>query len=136
MIIELLELSQVLKAVATTGTEVRYHDEQCNSGKLSGFYRIGPNVDDLVICPHNQHNHSDLFDTIRHEAIHVVQACNGGKAILPYDYYIKNATDETKRRVFTQYPKAHHHVELEAFHAAEFLNEGNVVELINKFCFE
>ena len=29
--IELLELSQVLKAVARTGTEVRYYDQACDT---------------------------------------------------------------------------------------------------------
>ena len=136
MIIELLELSQVLKAVQTTGTEVRYHDERCITHKVAGFYTIGPNVDRLVICPRNQRNHSDLFDTVRHEAIHVVQACNQRRAVLPYDYYIKNASQRTKDFVFNNYPSEVHHLELEATHAAEVLNEEEVVELINKFCFE
>ena len=87
MIYELLALSEVLKAVQSTGTEVRYHDQGCAEG-ASGLYKF--RSDTLVICPSNQHNHSDLFDTIRHEAIHVVQACNNGP-ILPYDYYLKNA---------------------------------------------
>ena len=93
MIYELLELSRVLAAVQTTGTEVRYYDERCDTHEVSGFYRFGPNVDRLVICPRNHINHSDLFDTIRHEAIHVVQACNH-KPIMPYDYYLKNAPDD------------------------------------------
>ena len=34
--IELLELSQVLKAVERTGTEVRYYDKECDAKKSSG----------------------------------------------------------------------------------------------------
>lgn len=135
MILELLELSQVLQAVERTGTEVRYYDKECDNESVSGFYHYSTNVDRLVVCPRNQRNHSDLFDTVRHEAIHVVQACKGG-AVLPYDYYIKNASSGVKSTVFDNYPKEHHHFELEAFHAAHHLNENNVIELINKFCFE
>ena len=134
--IELLQLSQVLQAVQTTGTEVRYHAEECVTKGVAGFYRLNSNVDRLVICPDNQRNHSDLFDTVRHEAVHVVQACNGWKPILPYDYYIKNASQRVKDFVFNNYPSKVHHHELEATHAAEVLNEDEVVNLINKFCFE
>ena len=134
--IELLELSRVLDAVRTTGTEVRYHHEQCQAGEISGFYRIGPSVDQLVVCPRNHLNHSDLFDTIRHEAIHVVQACKGD-AILPYDYYLENATDNARDAV-SEYPQDRRvqHYELEAFTAAELLSEQQVVNLINTYCFE
>ena len=91
-------------------------------------------MDRLVICPDNQRNHSDLFDTVRHEAIHVVQACNG-KPILSYDYYLTNASRETWSKV-KGYPEEHHHHEVEAFHAAHILSEKQVINLINKFCFE
>ena len=134
--IELLELSQVLDAVRSTGTEVRYYDERCSTHRVAGFYTLGPNVDRLVVCSSNQLNNSDLFDTIRHEAIHVVQACNAGQPVLAYDYLLENTTEEIKNSVFSQYPEDHHHHELEAFTAAEFLSEDEVVELINKFCFE
>lgn len=133
--IELLELSQVLNTVRQTGTEVRYHHAECSTTKAAGWYRLNSNVDRLVICPDNQLNHSDLFDTVRHEAIHVAQACNGGP-ILPYDYYIEKAPQHIKNRVFRDYPKQHHHHELEAFMGAEYLNEGDVVNMLNKFCFE
>ena len=76
--IELLELSEVLKAVERTGTEVRYHDPDCATSKAAGWYQLNATVDRLVICPRNNINHSDLLDTVRHEAMHVVQACHGG----------------------------------------------------------
>ena len=132
--IELLQLSQVLDTVRQTGTEVRYHHEECATSKAAGWYRLSANVDRLVICPDNQLNHSDLFDTVRHEAIHVAQACNAGP-ILPYDYYLKNAPQDIKKRVFDNYPKQHHHIELEAFMGARFLNEGEVINMLHKFCF-
>ena len=133
MIYELLALSEVLKAVQSTGTEVRYYDESCKEG-YAGVYKL--RSDTLIVCPTNQRNHSDLFDTIRHEAIHVAQACNGGP-ILSYDYYLKNAPDTVKDAV-SSYPQDRltQHLELEAFMGAEQLNEGQVVNLINKFCFE
>ena len=135
MIYELLALSEVLKAVQSTGTEVRYHHDRCETNQVSGFYRIGPNVDLLVVCPPNHLNHSDLLDTVRHEAIHVVQACKGS-AILPYDYYLKNATNNAIEAV-RDYPQDRRtqHYELEAFTAAEILSEKDVVALIETYCF-
>ena len=133
--IELLELSQVLKAVERTGTEVRYYDKECSTSQDAGWYELSANVDRLVICPNNQLNHSDLFDTIRHEAIHVVQACKG-KPVLSRDYYTKNAPQGIKDRVFSDYPEHHRHHELEAFMGAEYLSEGQIINLINKWCFE
>lgn len=134
--IELLELSQVLETVRDTGTEVRYYHEECQTDKISGFYRLTSNVDMLVICPRNQLNHSDLFDTIRHEAVHVVQACKGD-AIMPYSYWLENATDNAKERV-AEYPKNQiiQHYELEAFSIAEAVSEKDVITLLDKFCFE
>ena len=134
--IEFLQMSQVLDAVRATGTEVRYHHEHCNDGKRAGFYRIGGGVDMLVICPENNRNLSDLFDTIRHEAMHVVQACIG-KPVLPYDYYLKNVSDATKQSL-ANYPQDLHtqHHEIEAHHAAEFGDEKLIVNTINKFCFK
>ena len=133
--IELLELSQVLDAVRNTGTEVHYYDQRCDTHKVAGFYQLNANVDRLVICPSNQRNHSDLFDTIRHEAIHVVQACNGG-AVLDREYYSKNTDPDIQKWVQQNYPEQHHHVELEAAMGAKYLSEGDVIKLINKYCFE
>lgn len=135
MIYELLALSEVLKVVQQTGTEVRYYSPKCET-KVAGMYSIGPNIDRLVICPSNQMNHSDLFDTIRHEAIHVVQACKGG-TILPYDYYLKNAPNSVKEDV-AHYPKDEEtqHIELEAHMGAEQLSEKQVINLLKKYCFE
>ena len=59
--IELLELSEVLKAVERTGTEVRYYDPDCATSKAAGWYQLNATVDRLVICPRNNINHSDLL---------------------------------------------------------------------------
>ena len=135
MIYELLNMSQVLEAVKSTGTEVRYHHDRCQTHQVSGFYRIGADVDMLVICPPNHNNHSDILNTVRHEAIHVVQACNRGP-ILSYDYYLKNAPEDVKDSV-SHYPQDEHtqHMELEAHMGAKYLSEQEVINMINKYCF-
>ena len=136
MIYELLSLSQVLDKVQQTGTEVRYHHERCQTDKVAGFYQFNSTVDRLVICPSNQLNHSDLFDTIRHESVHVVQACKAG-AIMPYDYWLENATHNAKQNV-SKYPKDRQtqHYELEAFTIAEVLSEKDIITLIDKYSFK
>ena len=136
MIYELLALSEVLKAVESTGTEVRYHAPECRE-EVAGFYRLNATVDRLVICPRNQHNHSDLFDTIRHEAVHVVQACNGWDTLMPVSNYAEAVTDEIKDSL-SDYPndKQIQNIETEAYVLAKHLNEKEVVQLINKYCFK
>jgi len=136
VIYELLALSEVLKAVQSTGTEVRYYGESCQQG-AAGSYQLNQTVDRLVICPSNQVNHSDLFDTIRHEAIHVVQACNGWDNLKPASFYSKYMTQEV-RDTLTEYPQdsVTQRLETEAFLLAENLNEKQVIGLINKYCFE
>ena len=135
MIFELLALSEVLQTVEKTGTEIRFEHAECAKG-AAGLYHLNKEIDMLVICPDNQVNHSDLLDTVRHEAMHVVQACKGGP-VLSYDFYLKNSSDAT-REALTKYPQDMHtqHAELEAFTAAEQLNEQQIVNLLNKFCFE
>ena len=132
--IELLELSEVLKAVERTGTEVRYYDPDCATSKAAGWYQLNATVDRLVICPRNNINHSDLLDTVRHEAMHVVQACYGGP-VQDRATYDKYTPQHIKDRVFNDYPEHAHHIELEAFTAAAFLSEEDIVNSINKFCF-
>ena len=97
--IELLELSQVLKAVERTGTEVRYYDEECAATKTTRLLSTQCHCGPCSLFVHTIHvNHSDLFDTVRHEAIHVVQACKGGP-VLDRDYYAKNAPEDIKNHV-------------------------------------
>lgn len=133
--IELLQLSQVLATVELTGTEVRYHHEDCNEGKYSGWYTFNKsaNVDRLVICADNQLNHSDLFDTVRHEAVHVAQACNGGP-LLPLQYYKDRASERVHREV-AEYPADVQHREYEAWVIAELASEEEVIGILKKFCF-
>ena len=135
MIYELLALSEVLKTVQNTGTEVRYHDPKCQQD-VAGFYRLNTSVDLLVICPSNQRNHSDLFDTIRHEAIHVVQACNGWNTVLPVSKYADSVTPEIKESL-ADYPSDPEiqAIETEAYVLAENLNEQEVTDLLNRYCF-
>lgn len=136
MIYELLNLSQVLDKVQQTGTEVRYHAPECYENKVAGFYEFNSNVDRLTICPDNQLNHSDLFDTIRHESVHVIQTCNAGP-IMSYDYWLENATPNAKQSV-SEYPsdRRTQHWELEAFSIAEVMSEKDIITLIDKYCFE
>ena len=105
--------------------------------KIAGMYELNSNVDRLTVCADNQRNHSDLFDTIRHESIHVVQACRGGEPIMSYDYWLQNATYNAKQNV-SEYPEDRdvQHIELEAFTLAEVLNEQQVINLLDKYCFE
>ena len=87
--------------------------------------------------PRNHINHSDLFDTIRHEAIHVVQACNGWDTVLPVSDYAGEVTSEMAKTL-ADYPQdtKTQSLETEAYVPSAHLSEQQVINLINKYCFE
>ena len=55
---------------------------------------------------------------------------------LDREYYSKNTDPDIQKWVQQNYPEQHHHVELEAAMGAKYLSEGDVIKLINKYCFE
>ena len=120
----------VLSIVHDTGTTINFEGEACKHA--FGSYSV--TKDTMTICLENHEDYHTLGDTIRHEAIHVVQACNRGpvmSVMTTMDY----ATPHDKAFV-KDYPHAHQHAELEANIAARNLSDKQVTELVTKFCFE
>ena len=120
----------VLEIVSATGTTIKFKGEDCKDAY--GSYSI--TTDTMIICLENHETYEELGDTIRHEAIHVVQACNRGPVLSVMDT-MKYVTTQDKAFV-ADYPHAHQHSELEANIAARNLSDKQVTEVVAKFCFE
>ena len=120
----------VLAMVHQTGTTIQFKGDSCD--RAYGSYK--PRTDTMIICLENHESYESLGDTIRHEAIHVVQACNRGPVLSVMDT-MKYVTEQDKAFV-EDYPHAHQHSELEANIAARNLSDKQVSELVEKFCFE
>lgn len=130
--------SPVLNVVADTGTTVIVDGSACKSGGYMGRYVFNPDTktDFLELCldPHNG-DYTELADTIRHEAWHVVQACIG-KPLFSVHSLKASADPSVVAGITEAYPAHQHHIELEAFIVAADKSNDYVVSQLNKFCFE
>jgi hypothetical protein len=127
---EYIYSNPVLAIVSDTGTTINFKGESCKHA--FGSYSL--KTDTMTICLQNHEDYHTLGDTIRHEAIHVVQACNRGP-VLSVMTTMDYATPQDKAFV-EEYPHAHQHAELEANIAARNLSDKQVTELVTKYCFE
>lgn len=130
--------SPVLNAVADTGTIVVVDGSACRSGGFLGRYVFNPDkdIDFLELCldPHKG-NYTELADTIRHEAWHVVQACIG-KPLFSVHSLKSSVEPHLISGITETYPEDQHHREIEAFVIAANQSNDYVVDQLNKFCFE
>ena len=126
----------VLEAVKRTGTSVQVDTAMCRRKKFFGLYEYGnrPYIDRLTIClSRHEGDVEELMDTIRHEAIHVAQACRGGE-IFSRGYVAKLADPEVRKTVTTDYSKDDWESELEAFVIADHATHQEVAKLVTKEC--
>ncbi|MFM7314066.1 MAG: hypothetical protein ACKO0M_13020 [Cyanobium sp.] len=79
-----VEADQLLGMIESTGTTISFNsnkfDPDCAAGK-AGYYVFEAKVQDLfVVCKENINvkDGDELWETVSHEATHVMQACNGG----------------------------------------------------------
>ena len=129
----LLNAQPLVQTVRATGTTVLYDTPRCDTTKVYGYYR--PSTDVMVICVKNHDgNFKELGDTLRHESMHVAQACNKGKAILDWATISKYSTNRILS-IVQRYPVNHQHVEYEAFTAAYAMSNTEVTKVVKDFCF-
>ena len=129
----------LLDIVQETGTTVIYNPEMCNESKgLMGYYSIITNAkghylkDEMGLCLKNVTSLSDLYNTVRHEAIHVAQECNGGP-FFPIQNYRGQLSENTIKNV-SAYDKEHWGHEVEAWHGAETLTDAQVAKILIQAC--
>ena len=136
----LVSSSDLAQVIESTGTSIVYDPVRCQTNKILGYYTLEWNrqgdviKDEMGLCVNNHRGDiSELGDTLRHEGMHVAQACNNGDALLPWDKLMQWSTPSINR-IVSQYPAEHHHVELEAFVAAHHLSNAEVARIIKSEC--
>jgi len=129
----LLDSQPLVQTVRATGTAVLYDTARCDTHNVYGYYR--PSTDVMVICVKTHgSDFKELGDTLRHESMHVAQACNGGNAILDWATISKYSTNRILS-IVQRYPAAHQHVEYEAFTAAYVMSNTQVTKIVKDYCF-
>jgi hypothetical protein len=120
----------VLAVVHESGTKIKFKGGSCDRHVFGSYNQ---QTDVMHICVGKHSDYAELGDTIRHEAIHVIQACNRGPVLGLYETV--SYAKEDDQSVIKEYPTAHQHRELEARIAARNLTDANVAELVRKYCF-
>lgn len=128
----LLNSQPLTRAVRATGTRVYYDTARCDKGML-GYYHPKSKV--MVLCVANHKGDiAELGDTLRHEAMHVAQFCNGGNPILDWTTISKYSTNRILS-IVQRYPIKHQHHEYEAFTAAYAMSNQQITKVVKDFCF-
>lgn len=134
-VINLLVNDPALDAVKWTGTQIVIDSVICEEREVHGFYqyRKDPRVDVLTLCVSRHDTIKELKDTIRHEAIHVAQACRQ-QAIFKDEFIAKHASPAMRENITKFYAKDVQAYELEAVVVANQTNQQEVAELLYNVC--
>ncbi len=134
------ELQLVFNALAETGHRVFYDQEPCGTEK--GLMGAANGQKQLLVCAENHKGDlNELADTVRHEALHLVQFCKGrsngatSALIVPddRDEFLVGAINHLHMPA-DSYPASQHYSEAEARVLAHALDEGQVAALLRQEC--
>ncbi len=129
----LLNAQPLVHTVRATGTTVLYDQPRCYEKNTYGYYH--PASDTMVLCVANHDGDiAELGDTLRHESMHIAQACNGGEAILSWNQIAKYSNNRILS-IVQRYPVEHQHIEYEAFTAAAVMSNSQINKIVKDFCF-
>ena len=136
----MLRSNDLTRAVEATGVTFKTSDPYCDKTGAYGFYKPASKL--MVVCVSNHYengkmNYYELGDTLRHEAIHVAQACDGNgtpKPILSWTQIAKYSNNNILS-IVQRYPADRQHVEYEAFTSAATMTNTQVAKIVRDFCF-
>ena len=144
----------LVRAIRSTGVELKVNTKACHENPdktLYGWYWAAKN--EMVICQENAthyntetHWTAEDFDTLRHEAQHLIQDCRdgdlNGRLDSVYKEPIKLAVDVLGERkaksIVKTYSDAPEHIqvmELEAFAVAAMNDPADQANDIRTYCF-
>ena len=94
----MLRDNHLTRVVEATGVTFKTWHPYCDEDSSYGFYQPSKRL--MVVCVSNHYvngkmDYYELGDTLRHEAIHVAQVCNGNgtaKAILSWNQILNTPT--------------------------------------------
>ena len=132
--------NHLTRVVESAGISFSTWDPYCEESGGYGFFQ--PSKRKMVVCVSNHYENGkmdyyELGDTLRHEAIHVAQVCNGNgtaKAILSWNQIAKYSNNNILS-IVQRYPVDRQHVEYEAFTGAATMTNTQVAKIVRDFCF-
>lgn len=130
-------MQALFNTIRATGTSIVMDDPRiCKDPTSFGNYLfIKDQVDQLTLCVENHKGDTaELYDTILHEAVHVAQACNGGRNLFTAVSIVKAADPEDVVFLNEKYPQHQFARELEARVIARDQDEVYITELIKEHC--
>ena len=135
------ESALLLDAVERTGHQIYSGGEICTKHG-NGILGVATTGRQLVICVANHRgNNTEMADTLRHEAIHLVQFCKGRRhgatsaLLVPEDKeHFLNAAANWLHMPMDSYPESNHYSEAEARVLAHALDEVEIANLLVKEC--
>jgi hypothetical protein len=112
------------------GITIRYDGPRCRKPGTLGSYNLKTRT--VTLCAGNMAHAGQLFDTIRHEAIHVAQDCANRDTLFP-SHETRRLAADSDLRAMALYPRHHFDSELEA-HVLSRVTESLVIDLVNDYC--
>ena len=139
------EAQRILDVVAQTGTKITHKTCTGEDAGNAGFYEIHSNddgkvtKDELTVCDNNAKGR-DYLPTIKHEAIHVAQACQQWDADTTgrTDKWLRKQLKENfgpkaYEKLTSLYDKDHVDIELEAY-GMEARPTAEIIEVVKDAC--
>lgn len=121
----------VLAEVHRSGTTISFKNPSCNRGIFGSYTH---KTDIMVLCLANHPDFAELGDTIRHETVHIIQACNGGP-VMSFETVAKYAQASDYKAMHNYGTHSHHH-EIEANLAARTLSDEQIVNSFRNACYK
>ena len=129
-------IEPLLAAITRTGTKLAVDTTDCKKNKqLRGQYHLKPGVkDELLMCLENHDDSMSILETLLHETVHMVQACNGRRPLYTAESILALADAEEIRFVAKNYTDDDFYTEMEARVISKNEDEDSMITIINKFC--
>ena len=130
------KLSELVKGTGTTITT-----KECKDGRMGSYQYIKDTIDELVICTDtvDMKDSNDVWETLVHESVHVMQACNNGEHIVKLKYHPRilreiKAYAPHYYSTLEQYSAEHKVAETEAFWM-ELQSADVAIKWMQDFCY-
>jgi hypothetical protein len=112
-------LAGLIESIEGTGTTVTKKVCSGEDKDSFGYYQVSQKIDELVICTNNIKGDEDLYaETLKHEAIHVAQACKQWKSAtnITEEWHTKKAAESYDiEQMKTEHDETQWSNELEAY---------------------
>ena len=126
---------ELLNALGRAGVEITKGD--CSTSEIQNTYGFfHPEKNWIHICDDVATTHADVFETLRHEAVHAAQACvdpSMSSTLASEQWLIENGSAQDWQFIRAAYKQRDWMIELEAFTLMRTSNE-TITEIVDMAC--